>query len=117
VVRKQKKADVEKAITLHGQAIDQLKTAASKADDAAGKADNAKLVEFLKTTADAYRGYAGARELSRDIARMILDETITTNDDLVKKLTETSGRIKKLEEASDAKLSRAKTLLEEAKKS
>ena len=111
-VRKQKKADVEKVITLYGQALDQIRSAAQKADEAAGRKPGEKWEAYLKATAEAYWGYAATREVSREVARMVLDESVKTTDDMVRKLTEA----KKLEEAAEAKMAHAQTLRADAEK-
>ena len=115
-VRTQKRESVEKAATLYEEASQKLRQAAQKADDAAAKKPGEKLEEFLKTKAGAYREFAAAREINRDIARMILDETIKTGEELVAKVTDPAARRDKLEASATEAAARADKLVQDSKK-
>lgn len=115
-VRTGKKDEAAKAATLFEQAAEQLRLAAQKAMDAAARKPPGNAVAFLETKAEAYRNFAAARDLNRDIARMVLDESIKTGEELVPKILEAAGRRDKLEEAAKAAVVRADQLVAESKK-
>ncbi len=109
-VRRDRRAEVEKIIALYEKASGNLRLAAQKADEAAAKAPAGKMMEFYKTKAEACRGFAAARDISRDVGRMVLDESIKTAQELGEKFTEAMQRSKQLEESANAQNSRAEGL-------
>ena len=115
-VRKARRADVDKALGLYTSATSNLREAAQKAEDAAAKKPGEKMEQFLKTRAEACRGYAASRDLSADVARMVLDEKILTTAELAQKVTEKMEQANKLEEAANAKVKEADNIVESFKK-
>ena len=116
-VRAQKKAGAMKAAALFDQASQQLRLAAQKAVEAAElkHGANAKQRTILEIKADACRHFAVARDLNRDIARMILDETIKTSEELVPKMTEAAQLREKSEALANEALARAEKLEADSK--
>lgn len=115
-VREQKKAEVERVIALYDQASQKLRLAAQKTTDAAALKPGEKLQSFLETKAEAYRGFASARDVSRDIARMVLDDSIKTSEELVPKISEAVTRCQKLEASANEVNARADKIVADSKK-
>ena len=115
-VRAGKKGEAEKTAALYGQAANLLRGAAQRAMDAAALKPAGNAVAFLETKAGAYRNFAAAREMNRDIALMILDDTIKTNRELVPKVLKAAERRDKLEASANEASSRADQLVMESKK-
>jgi len=114
-VRAQKKAEVEKVAGLFERASQKLRLAAQKGSDAAALKPGEKLQAFLETKAEAYRGFASARDVSRDIARMILDDSIKTSEELIPKMTEAATRCQKLEASANEVNARADKVVADSK--
>ena len=115
-VRAGKKAEAANAAMLYEQAAEQFRKAAQKAMDAAALKPPGNTVAFLETKAEAYRNFSAARDINRDIARMVLDETIRNDEELVPKVLEAAGRRDKLEEAAKEAVLRADKLVADSKK-
>ena len=116
VTRREKRADVEQALKLYTSATANLRLAGEKAEEAAAKKPGEKMEQFLKVRAEACRGYAQSRELSMEVARMVLDEKILTTEELAKRVTDNMVQAGKLEEAANAKVLEADRIVEQFKK-
>ncbi len=115
-VRTQKEDEATRAAGLYEQAAQQLRLAAQKATDAAALKPGGNAPAFLETKAEAYRNFAAARDINRDIARMVLDESIKTSEELVPKVLEAAGRRDKLEASANEAVVRADKLVVDSKK-
>ena len=115
-VRTGKKDEAAKAAALYQQAAEQLRQAGLKALDAAALKPAGYAVAFLETKAEAYRTFAAARDLNRDIALMVLDESIKTGEELVPKVLEAANRRDQLEASANEAVLRADKVVSDAKK-
>lgn len=115
-VRRDRRADLENVIVLYGKATDNLRLAAQKADEATARKPGEKVEEFLKSNAEALRGFAAARDISRDIARMVLDESIKNTEEFDVKFNAATERSQKLENAANEQIAHANKLRSAGKK-
>jgi len=111
-----KKDAAEKARDLFARAAEQFRLAAQKLDEAAARKPNERLVAFFAAKSRGYKGYADARSINHDIARMFLDPSIKTIGELEPKVLEAAKRRKDIEEAAAAAAAEAEKIAAELKK-
>lgn len=87
---------------------------ASVVSDSAGKLESRDVQKrFLQAKAEAYAHFAETAELNREIVGMVMDESITTNDELAPKVTDAGQRRDSAQSAGMAAQERANLIAKE----
>ena len=100
VVRSQMKESAQKSGSLMGQAATSFQAAAKKLDEAVALKPDKSIIEYLMLKSQSYGKFAGARSLNEEIARMVMDGSIPTINDLTPKVLDAARRRDEMEAAA-----------------
>jgi len=100
VVRSQMKESAQKSGSLMGQAATSFQAAAKKLDEAVALKPDKSIIEYLMLKSQSYGKFAGARSLNEEIARMVMDGSIPTINDLTPRVLDAARRRDEMEAAA-----------------
>ena len=94
------KESAQKSGSLMGQAATSFQAAAKKLDEAVALKPDKSIIEYLMLKSQSYGKFAGARSLNEEIARMVMDGSIPTINDLTPKVLDAARRRDEMEAAA-----------------
>jgi hypothetical protein len=108
--RAQQKESATQTIDLLRNSSEQFRLAERKLSESKSLNRNPKLTPFLETKARSYDLLAQTVDINQEMAELVLDESITSVDALLPKLTDATTRYKAVEKDAQAASSEAEEL-------